>query len=819
MWLSARVRRRNSLPKRLRWWGRGYRLEGFQCVLHRLHPFSRSALLGSAIVATTFSIVLLWSLFTDRVVTTDRAASLTAWLATASEVLAGLGGLLFAVIIFALQFHAQRLGHTAFLVRYLPRREGLVPIAAFLLGTLLSFLLVQLLASAGLSTVVIPMAWWGAILLFIVFLLVLWLFYRMVASIAGDFIRKSVIPGLTFEYERLLDEEVRHTRFVAAYLETLSYLSLKYSTTAAGGGYLAAESYEFSFTRQGTIRDVDINALFCLERDLQSTCPGYSAELTIAPGDTVTGDSALVITKRPSVVGEPLPTDPSFTIGLDDLRPVVKELLDRCFYITTASNTSEHDVLAELPGMITRQAQYDTPEQLQQGLEIYTKLTEVWLERTGGIDAPFSFLRPNLVRLVGTSGSQLYQIADKLRKIKDREKIEYYFEFAARLQQLAMDHKHGELFLAAAGQFEFIYYHLSKVSDHADWIGLQLDAWLKIGLNLVRSETEDLNDEDPVLLIVGLRWCLNMIKLAMESNREDDAIDFHLRLLEYDQYRHERLPSTRHYQQQASPAAQHRHDLHSYVNVIVGAWALHQYGDSTQDKVVAKKLFRQAAEEAGTREDLVTVWEAVDHGFHLETGVDDQLALRHWDGFEFHERPARRRISSVHVDRSWLVRGLVGLMLVRESANPHEPSPILDMAPMKKLWSKMHVEAIAKELATKEPLKLNPALAATAIEAVVALVAAREVAFKVEELRKVVEADVDDDSVQAFRRNLHKMLEQNSERLRELQEGMGVDNLAKSQPLPKARYSRYFPKNEFLAGAHTVSGVIENTCSRLGRVP
>ncbi len=157
VWLSARVRRGNSTPNRLLWWKRGSRLEAFHRVLHRLHRFRNSVLLGFAILVLTLSFVLIWSLFDDRVVTSARATSLTAWLATASEVLAGLGGLLFAVIIFAVQFHAERLGHAAFLARYLSRREGLVPIAAVLLGVVLSFTLSQLVAAAGMTFVVLPM--------------------------------------------------------------------------------------------------------------------------------------------------------------------------------------------------------------------------------------------------------------------------------------------------------------------------------------------------------------------------------------------------------------------------------------------------------------------------------------------------------------------------------------------------------------------------------------------------------------------------------------------------------------------------------------
>jgi len=71
--------------------------------------------------------------------------------------LASVSGFLSATIVLGLQFHAQSLGNAAFLLRYLVRREGLLPLSAIFLATICSNLVVALIASIWIPQAVISM--------------------------------------------------------------------------------------------------------------------------------------------------------------------------------------------------------------------------------------------------------------------------------------------------------------------------------------------------------------------------------------------------------------------------------------------------------------------------------------------------------------------------------------------------------------------------------------------------------------------------------------------------------------------------------------
>ncbi len=174
--------------------------ERFHRALHRYHSFPASAVLGGGLLAALVLVSVVWGLITG-----DGEASASpppGTLLAVAGVLATVVGFLMAVTVFALQFHGRRLGRASFLIQYLNRREGLTPIAAIALGVIGANACTALLASLWLPTAAAAMALLDVPLVFITLALSLRLFYRLVTSVAGDFIKDSVIPGLRWELER-----------------------------------------------------------------------------------------------------------------------------------------------------------------------------------------------------------------------------------------------------------------------------------------------------------------------------------------------------------------------------------------------------------------------------------------------------------------------------------------------------------------------------------------------------------------------------------------------------------------------------------------
>ncbi|MBN1343065.1 MAG: hypothetical protein JXQ73_10320 [Phycisphaerae bacterium] len=192
--------------------------EKWHHLLHRLHGFRAGVGLGLGLLIVLVHLSLVFGLMSD-VRQPDAAPGV---LVAIAVVLAAVAGFLLAVAVFALQAHAQSLGHATFLTQYLTRREGLVPIAAVLLSVIAANL-----CSAAIGLLWLPAA--ARVMLFLDFpvvllalALTLWLFYRLVTSVSGDFLNDCVIPGIRWEYERsLLAPESPHSAQCAADLVKL----------------------------------------------------------------------------------------------------------------------------------------------------------------------------------------------------------------------------------------------------------------------------------------------------------------------------------------------------------------------------------------------------------------------------------------------------------------------------------------------------------------------------------------------------------------------------------------------------------------------
>ncbi len=111
-------------------------------------------------------------------------------------------GFLLASAVFALQFHGQRLGRLAFLLEYLTRREGLVPIATLNLTIVAASALAAIGGALGWAILAPGMLALNVVLVPISTLAGLWVLYRLLTSVAGDVLADYIVPLLN----RDLDE-------------------------------------------------------------------------------------------------------------------------------------------------------------------------------------------------------------------------------------------------------------------------------------------------------------------------------------------------------------------------------------------------------------------------------------------------------------------------------------------------------------------------------------------------------------------------------------------------------------------------------------
>ncbi len=146
-WLSSRTESLRDIRFRRQRAERTTTSERFHRLLHSLHTIGRSSALGASVFAVCVGLSVTVGAALANGGATDRVRGLGGTLVTIAEVVGGAAGILFAVIVFGIQYHGEKLDKAAFLVRYLRRREGLIPIAAFTLGVVAANVVVSLICA------------------------------------------------------------------------------------------------------------------------------------------------------------------------------------------------------------------------------------------------------------------------------------------------------------------------------------------------------------------------------------------------------------------------------------------------------------------------------------------------------------------------------------------------------------------------------------------------------------------------------------------------------------------------------------------------
>jgi hypothetical protein len=270
-------------------------VERFQRLVRPFNSFTASLLLAVCLVAMMIAPSVAAGFLApvpgppqgaDRVDSSDLGGTLL----TVAEVLSGVSGILFAVIVFGIQFHGERLGHTSFLIHYFGRREAVLPLAAATLAVVGANVLTSLLAQAWQPAAAVPMAAVDLVMVPAVLIVTLWLLHRMIASISGDFLDDSMVSWLLWEYSLTVQDEVYLGRMQAAFTTALQDLGHCRDCVDSILRRTSATSVEFSLRRPGRISDVNLWEVASLVGLVRNTWgPDVEFEFPLVPGGTAGG--------------------------------------------------------------------------------------------------------------------------------------------------------------------------------------------------------------------------------------------------------------------------------------------------------------------------------------------------------------------------------------------------------------------------------------------------------------------------------------------------------------------------------------------------
>lgn len=693
--------------------------------LHRLHSFQSSVILAAGLAillpACSFAIAGFAGAHQDD---GSVAAGHARTLMAVAGILGAVAGILFAVVVFGIQFHGERLGRTAFLVRYLGRREGFVPLAGFVLGIIGANVVVSLISELLLPTaatvhVVLNLAFAPLVLG-----VTLWLFHRMVASVSGDFLRDSVLPGIGWEYEVALDREIYLSNLRHEATKHLNRLDVEYSSWY-GAFATRHDRWDLDLRahRHGEIIDFNIAALEHACGLVADHLPGFQLVLTALPGDPV-GDTSMLWLK------DQAGNSPR------NISPELHRRLKTCVRSMVRLRRSEShelaDVLSRLTEVLTDQAAYDRPDQLTRGLDVLEELLRVRVTRRGAEQLESVGLHPipDYFR-----ESAYFKMARAAVESGDFNKIETVLRFAARVMTIAKQTGRIDLFARGGDLISLVYREAMREGVSPEQTARSVDMWIhSVTLSLIVGERdEDSERSEPAgahsaLLKASISWILWLMRSAVEGNRRQDVEDFLDRL---QQFAH-----ASHLWRATPQAAANRRQSVGYAEIVIVGWCVRMLRQGEEHSEAAAAVVERLVRKHTRQSDLVQLWEAI----ISPTQGGRLISVDQWASAE---RRWRSGIAYSARQEGWILPGFVALLLGSYKL-PYRRRASSDPCPPAEPPSDDQIHRIMAELLDAEPVRAALAVSTDvtekAKESVRTLFSERRRRWKVEGVRHVVKA-------------------------------------------------------------------------------
>ncbi len=673
-------------------------------------------------------------------------------LTTTAEVLGGIAGILFAVIVFGIQFQGERLGRLSFLVRYLRRHEGLLPLAGLALAVVGSNIIVSLM-SGRLPNAAVPLAIADCLLVPLVLWVVLYLLHRMVILVSERAV-ETYLPGLAWEYETAMDEEVVHAGRIRRYVDAVQKAGLRYKSGTGIVDLDPTSTVHFRISHSGCVADVNLTELAALGTFLQDYCPGYDATVGLGPGDRTHDDrnliredfhTALLLRVQRTGGGECR----TVRVGLpNDVQMHVAGRLRRVFRLGPSRRRDVIQVLNEFSGVLTDQAATGHVRDFGDSLQVQEHLIALRLKRPETAKAEQSLYRDGLPDYLGNFVYS--EMAHNVVRSGDHDRIFELLRFACRVMGLAIDHRDAALFDRAGSIVAHVYRESTPDRDLADYVGRTIDSVVLAVLNRFaypqsRRFVADIVAAEMMVLRAALAWVLQLLDAAVRSERIEDVRSFHDRLWRWDRHRNRRFvppvgPDV------VPPILREVYDLHMALDIVFAAWCLHVVRERMPGGNAARVLFTEFRNQLGTRHEILRVWEVIHTRPYAVDGLADCFSAGSWT-FPAPDRAGVTRGSWGRYD-AWVTQGLIALLLCTDPGSPGQLPEYFNRPPRvfppdESLIRNEAAALFADKAVPAGLLGLSSGNDAEAVQSVVDLCNGRTCRRKCELLRQLVKSPID----------------------------------------------------------------------------
>ncbi len=580
-----------------------------------------------------------------------------------AQVLATTAAIIFALIIFGMQLQTHRLGDATFFVRYYSRRDGLPVLASGTIGVIAGAALLSSSARTGLlfpSPVMLFVI--ACVLVFLVSLAVVWLLWRMVAGVSGDFFEETLIPGLRYDYIRAAHHELQHHVLMAKYKSTCKAAGVPYSQVADWPTGVGPRPLEIKLGRSGQIRDISLACVNRLSRFINAKYPECEAQLALGLEDLVVAKkTALVVRSKSNGM-----RDSAIAIGSGEERGYaqkrLKRLVRRVFRIGPERVHDGVRAVHESHDLLLRTARDGSDEQFRRYLGLQKDLVQLRLSYPEPANRHSSLHRRGLPGIIDMVFSY-YRIVDVVIDTKDHEKVDDFAVFVCGLLSLAVDRRSCHLAFHTAGTCAHLYRRApTDVSQATGTMASNLVQQVRLCLwqfefnRHGEADSYALREEMPVLKAV-LRWVLLLCKTALECCRPAEALEFEELVFKFDRYRDLRDRALGFCTPPLVAEMLDVIDLHIYVEIVLAGWWLHlrPIGKGGQDEDTV--FFQRVATEIDSCDALAGAWSRVRCSSTGDAELDAELGIHTWG------IPDDRGPGGAPDPMNWLYDGFVALYL------------------------------------------------------------------------------------------------------------------------------------------------------------
>ena len=646
-WLSQRVPSLNEIRAERLTRPEDVSQDRHQAFMLWLHRRKNNVRIAVPTLAFVVAISVLSGVVYDYFFGPNPNADSSTAILTIAAVLASMTGLLLVAIIFGMEFHANRLGNAHFLVRYLGRGAGVVPIVTLSLSVVVANVLVGAFSTLGFPHASQVMAIWDIVLVPIVFWFTFRLFYFMVIGISGDFFRKILLPALSHEYALRLDKQAHIALMTADFEKFVADCGAEVDTWYAIIPRKHDEDIGYRMSSRGVLSDVNLSLLAELLTLIRDAAPECRIVLSATPGDSLDGGPILWITTAPKDIVDALSRKEASLP--DNIQVPVESYMRRIFKIRPAEASDLLEVLDQFKEVLIHQSGHSTPGQFERSLNVYQELFRLNL-----VHPRRTSLHDSKCFLYALGDTEtFFEMARKVVTSGDADRIVTLTNFAFELMAKAVEHHEASLIANAGRIIEAVYWRAVRQPEIADTVAECVDDL--IGIVTTQFTTfqhlydtrKELPDELQEIRAV-LGWILRLVKTAVDADRKEDAVRFLDRI------------APDHARVYVGPLdndiAARVQNAQTYALILAAAWAIRQLRANKSQKTCIAVIQEIVKKTKGSSRLLHSWWD--------QDEPDEGAGIV--SAFSWPSNEVRHRVGisgSNWLDTEWVFRGFVALLL------------------------------------------------------------------------------------------------------------------------------------------------------------